>query len=305
MTIERRVVEGAAAGPTLLITGGVHGDEFEPMKAVRTLIQDFHDEKARDRLRGKLVLAPIVNFPAFLNGRRTAADDGLDLARTCPGDPAGGTTERIAAELTSLIGTADYYIDLHTGGIEMSVYPLAGYSLHPDPDVLAKQRGMARAFNLSLVWGTSPELEGRSLSVARDANVPAIYTEHHGSGFCREEGVRDYVEGCYNVMAYLDMIDQQPSPSRIRYEVEDDRPASGHLQICNPAPRTGFFEPLVALGDKVRVGDPLGHVFDTCGDDRQPVLSQQRGVVIVVRTFSRVREGESVGVILEIPEESR
>jgi hypothetical protein len=31
-----------------------------------------------------------------------------------------------------LIRSADYYIDLHTGGTEFSIYPLAGYMLHPN-----------------------------------------------------------------------------------------------------------------------------------------------------------------------------
>ena len=41
---------------------------------------------------------------------------------------------------------------------------------------------MARAFNLPLIWGTDASLEGRSLSVARDAAVPAIYAEYLGGG---------------------------------------------------------------------------------------------------------------------------
>lgn len=41
---------------------------------------------------------------------------------------------------------------------------------------------MARAFGLPLIWGTDPTLPGRSLSVARDANVPAIYAEYLGGG---------------------------------------------------------------------------------------------------------------------------
>ena len=34
MELQRRVIVGTTAGPHLLITGGVHGDEFEPMAAI-------------------------------------------------------------------------------------------------------------------------------------------------------------------------------------------------------------------------------------------------------------------------------
>ena len=287
------------ASPHLLITGGVHGDEFEPITAVRRLIDrlDANDQRLQ-ALRGRLTLVPIVNEAAFLRGTRTA-DDLLDLARVCPGNPDGTITEQTAAALSELIHEADYYIDLHSGGSGNSVYPLAGYTLHADLKILEAQRRMAQAFNLPLVWGTSPELNGRSLSVARDAGVPAIYCEHHGSGQCLPEGVTDYIDGCMNVMAGLGMLDADRPEDRVRLTVEDPRPASGHLQICNPAPMTGVFEPAVALGDEIHDGEPLGSVVDPQTGQSQSVVSQQTGMVIVLRTFPRVLEGESVGVVLE------
>src|SRR6187401_3584703 len=100
---------GAHPGPHLLITGGVHGDEFEPMAAIRRLASapELSD------LRGRLTLVPVVNESAFNRGSRVA-DDGLDLARTCPGRPQGCITEQTAHALSELIRSADYYIALHT-----------------------------------------------------------------------------------------------------------------------------------------------------------------------------------------------
>src|SRR5437870_6628275 len=151
MLVER--ITGHDPGAHVLITGGVHGDEFEPMAAVRRLITILRP----DKLRGKVTLVPVVNEPAFRLGRRTA-DDGLDLARTCPGRQDGSVTEQIAFALSELIRTADYYIDLHTGGTRLRVLPLVGYTLHSDPAILATQRRMARAFGLPLLWGTDPNL---------------------------------------------------------------------------------------------------------------------------------------------------
>ncbi len=73
--------------PHVLITGGVHGDEFEGPAAIDRLRTEFASAR-RSLKRGRLTLVPIVNEPAFVEGERTA-DDGLDLARTCPGDPEG------------------------------------------------------------------------------------------------------------------------------------------------------------------------------------------------------------------------
>ena len=142
-------IAGKSAGPHLLITGGVHGDEFEPIAAIRSVSRLFAEQTEQGALlNGRLSLVSCVNEEAFLLGRRCASD-GLDLARTCPGRSDGSITERTAWALSDLIRSADYYIDLHTGGTEFSIYPLAGYMLHPAPEVLESQRRMARAFRSS------------------------------------------------------------------------------------------------------------------------------------------------------------
>jgi predicted deacylase len=293
--IHRRVIASSTPGPHLLITGGVHGDEFEPMACVRRLMSEIEPS----RLRGKVTLVPVANEAAFALGMRTA-EDGLDLARTCPGRPDGSITERTAHALSTLIRTADDYIDLHTGGTALTVLPLTGYKLHADLRVRDVQRRMARAFNLPIVWGTDPKLEGRTLSVARDAGIPAIYAEYLGGGRFEPDGVNAYVEGCLNVMGELDMLDRPRPESRIEYEVADDRPSAGHMQICHLAPRGGFFEPAVRLGQRVRAGDVLGVVTDVLGGQRVEVRTSQSGILLVLRTFCRVHEGDSLGVVLEL-----
>ena len=298
MKLKSKIFENRS-GPCLLITGGVHGDEFEPIAAVRRLISILENNTSIDiDLWGRVQLVPVVNEPAFLRGHRVATEDELDLARTCPGKPAGSITERAAHAVSELINDADFYIDLHTGGTELSVFPLTGYQLVDDPNILETQRKMAHAFNLPFVWGTHPKCDGRTLSVARDAGVPAIYAEYLGSATMSEDGVEAYLDGCLNVMGLLGMIERDEPESRVRWVVENDRPDSGNMQICNPSPITGFFEPAVQLGDIVDQGQRLGTVYDQFGGgDFKHVYAAESGIVLVLRTFPRVRKGETIGVI--------
>ncbi|HEY2413845.1 MAG TPA: M14 family metallopeptidase [Pirellulaceae bacterium] len=293
LRLRSETIGGRAHGPHLLITGGVHGDEFEPMAAIRRLLSSIDTNS----LCGSLTLVPVVNEAAFARGSRVA-EDGLDLARTCPGRANGSITEQTAHALSELIRTADYYIDMHTGGLALSVWPLAGYMLHPDAAVLKKQRAMARAFNLPVVWGTDHRLDGRSLSVARDANVPAIYVEYLGGGSCSEEGITAMIDGCLNVMAALQMIDCPQPRSRVQFVVEDPRPGSGHMQHCHPSPADGFFEPSIGLGEPIIAGQSLGQVVDPLGQTTRDVLAAETGRVLVVRTLPAVRKGDSLAVIL-------
>lgn len=295
MLFESHQIVGKHPGLHLLIIGGVHGDEFEPMAAIRRLMSAV----SADTLHGRLTLVPVVNESAFRLGQRVG-DDGLDLARTCPGRPDGSVTERVAHELSELIRSADLLIDLHTGGTRLTVLPLSGYMLHPDQEILSKQRRMSRAFGLPLIWGTDHRFEGRSLSVARDAKVPAIYAEYEGGGRLNHEGTIAYMQGCLNVMAEFrllpDLTIMLREPDLI---VEDTRQGSGQMQTNHPTPCEGFFEPKVKLGDRVQEGDELGTVVDPLGSRAEVIRARYPGMVIVLHTFARIEAGVSVGVILD------
>jgi predicted deacylase len=289
VTLQCRGLRGARDGPHLLITGGVHGDEYEPMAAIRRLMSEIDIRQ----LAGRVTLIPVVNEPAF-EARSRTAEDGLDLARVCPGKPDGSITERIAFALSEMIRSANFYIDLHTGGTAFDVYPLAGYSLHSDQAVRDVQRRMANAFNLPLVWGTTPNLDGRSLSVARDARIPAIYTEYGGGGPCATRGINDYVAGCLNVLRELEMLDGPLPPSRVKHIIEDPRDRSGYLQIQHPAPTDGFFSPAIALGDHVQSGQLIGSVVDVLGENKREVMTADAGMVVMLRACRRVKRGDAL-----------
>jgi len=287
---------GSKNGPHLLITAAVHGDEYEGVEALRQLAQQVDAEG----LMGRLTVVPVVNESAYARGERVG-EDGLDLARTFPGRPHGTVTERVAHELSQLIISADYYIDLHSGGKAMRVDPLVGYMLVPDRAVLNKQREMARSFGLPTVWGTTSELEGRSLSVARDANVPSVYAEYLGAGECSSEGVEAYKTGCRNAMDLIGMTSSGPSKAkRPEREVEDSRPDSGHMQIRHPSPTRGVFAACVSLGGKVVSGGILGHVTASSDGERRPIQADSSGRVICLRANPEVEKGESLAVILEL-----
>ena len=136
--------------------------------------------------------------------------------------------------------------------------------------------------------------------MARDAGVPAIYAEYFGSATIRPEGVETYVEGCLNVMGMLGMIDREEPTSKVEHVIEDTRPSAGFMQICNPSPMTGFFETAVAPGEIVEKGQLLGTVCDVLGDRQTDVLCENSGIVVVLRTFPRVHEGETLGVVAEL-----
>lgn len=294
-TIRHKSFNGVKDGPRLLVLAGVHGDEYEPMAAAMELM-NIGPEVLKN---GTLTIVPVVNYAAFKRAARTA-EDGLDLARTCPGRKDGTATELMAAEVSELISDSDYLIDLHTGGGMYELAPLCGYVLHERSEVLDKQRQMAHAFNLETIWGTSSKLNGRTLSVARDHNVPAIYTEYGGGGRFRKFVVKEYVQGCLNVINSLGMSDGLVADGKCLYEVEDHREESGHLQVMLPAAAEGLFEPRVRLGEFVRNEQVIGMISNPFDQKVTPVYADQDGMVFLLRAVPSVSAGDTLGGILPI-----
>jgi predicted deacylase len=176
---------------------------------------------------------------------------------------------------------------------------LAGYMLGESEQVLDSARRMARVFGLPLVWGTTDKLDGRSMSVARDAQVPAIYIEYRGEGRCNQQGAQALYDGCRNVMAEFEMLEQDPAPPIEQIIHEDPRPDSGHMQACYPAPQPGVFEASVPVGGQVKIGDLLGILSDPFTGESEEILSTQLGSVIVSRTYPQVEPGDALAVVLE------
>jgi predicted deacylase len=256
-------------------------------------------------LAGKVTIVTGVNSTAL--ARRTrCGDDGLDLARTCPGDPDGSSTQRDAAAVSELIRASGYLIDLHTGGRIFDIYPMAGYMIHPDPAMLQVHRDMAIAFGLPLIWGTEPSPNGRTLSVARDAGVPSIYVEYGGGATVRSEIADAYVKGCLGVLASLKMTAAEaPSAAHLKYWIEDDTPNNGHLQSKMPAPADGIFVPAVEPGTMVAKGDLWGDILDPVTGRSTTVVADDTGIVLFIRADAVVKAGDSLGGITAINERTR
>ncbi|MBT6727052.1 MAG: succinylglutamate desuccinylase, partial [Deltaproteobacteria bacterium] len=110
------------SGPTLILTGGNHGDEYEGPVTISELARDLDPA----RISGRLILIPTLNNSATQAGQRISPLDGLNLNRTFPGDPYGSITEQISFYLNDhLFPVADAYGDLHSGGSSLHLLPSA------------------------------------------------------------------------------------------------------------------------------------------------------------------------------------
>ena len=64
-------VIGNGEGPTVLFTGGNHGDEYQGPLALIKLANSLR----ADEVQGRVIIVPTMNQPAFAAARRTSPID--------------------------------------------------------------------------------------------------------------------------------------------------------------------------------------------------------------------------------------
>src|SRR5689334_11974058 len=114
------LVAKRGTGPTVLLTGANHGDEYEGPLALMALMRDL----PLDRLNGRLIIVPALNMPAYRAGTRVSPIDQVNLNRVFPGDRNGTTSLMLAHYIeTVLMPLADVSFDFHSGGSSLDYLP--------------------------------------------------------------------------------------------------------------------------------------------------------------------------------------
>lgn len=267
------VLRGGCEGKVLVVLSGVHGDEYEGVRAILEVCRTLDP----GTLAGDLIAVPVAHPPAFWAGTRTSPLDGRDLARTFPGDPSSSPTSAIAYYLgKAVIARGDLFVDLHSGGVKYSMPTMAGYDA-TDP----RSRDAAKAFGARIMWGHPTTPPGRTVSFAKDHNIPAIYTEANGAGRIAAQDLNVFKQGILNLLAHLAILPGTP----VTVPVEQHLFGDGNTELSMRATRAGFLLPAVALLDRVKKGQELGRLVDLHGDAIEPFLSPADGVVGMVREF--------------------
>jgi len=281
---------GAEQGPTLVVTAGVHGDEYEGIETIARLYQTLEPAA----LRGTLVLLPVCNLPAYGAILRSSPIDGLNLARTFPGEANGTITQRIAHWIHHhLLAHADFYIDLHSGGVAYDIPTLIGY-IHDAGELGQRSRAGAEAFGAPVLWGHPlPMPPGRTISSATALGVPSLYSEAPGGGYARPQDVAIFTQGVINVLRHLEMLAGDPAPQPCTHDLFGD----GNLDQVIDAPVAGYFRAEVSLLDEVQAGQRLGAIYNFAGELQAEVHSERAGVVIMLRRLHRVQVGEGLAQV--------
>ena len=181
-------IAGAEDGPRLTVLAGVHGCEYAPMAAQRIWARGLADRE----LRGRVLAIPVLNLPSFwARSPFVVPDDGKNLNRCFPGNPAGSLAERLAYDtFTKVIEGSDALIDVHAGDMVEALEPFTLYDAGPAE---ARARELAEAYGLGYVIRQAPgpggALAGSTSQAAAQVGIPAIIAEAGGCGLVERGSV--------------------------------------------------------------------------------------------------------------------
>jgi N-alpha-acetyl-L-2,4-diaminobutyrate deacetylase len=281
-------------GPTVVLEGGNHGDEYEGPITICELIRDLDPGE----IQGRLILMPANNVHAVVAGRRTSPVDGLNLNRTFPGDPRGTITQQIAAFVADhVLPRADAFLDLHSGGSSLNILPSAIIEPSGDPELRRQNIAAVQAFDAPLTVVISNLGEPRTAAaVACRVGVITVGTEMAGGGTVSPEALEICRRGVRNVLAHLGVL----PPERAAPRKGDGR----IFELRGPdayvfATMDGIFEPFHANGRDVRAGEPAGRIHCTWDPIRTPetVYYRADGILYARRQPGRVRPGNCCLVV--------
>lgn len=280
------LIGGRQSGPLLVVSGGVHGDEYEgPL----TIMRLFKELSPAD-IRGTFVGLVVANVPAFEAATRASPIDGLNLARVFPGDPKGSITQQIAYWMGErLIGKADFYIDLHSSGSDAEMPPLSGYNMGQGPAAQLRKT-VCEAFHAPVCWAHPDQPPGRTLSYALEHHIPAIYTECPASRCVSLSDVEIYQRGVRNAMRVLGMLDGELEGAPSQYYLI----GNGDVDDAIAVTQSGYFVPERRLLEWVEPGDVLGTVFDLAGNVLEEVRAPTAGYVVMRQLLPTVHAGKVV-----------
>jgi N2-acetyl-L-2,4-diaminobutanoate deacetylase len=287
-------------GPTALLTGGNHGDEYEGPIALSKLATNPRPSD----VRGRVIIVPFMNFPAFRAGSRTSPIDRGNLNRSFPGRPDGTVTEKIADYFQRyLMPLADYVLDIHAGGRTLDFVPFAAIHVLPDQTQQARCEAAMHAFGAPYSMRML-ELDNVGMfdTAVEQAGKVFVSTELGGGGTATvqsvavaERGVRGFLQhaGVVGRDADGDVVSRTTTlldmPDGSCYTTSEHE---GMLELCKD------------LGDTVERGEVIARVHDTARTGVAPVeYRTQRGGMLAARHFpGLVRAGDTVAVVADVIE---
>ena len=291
-------------GPTALLTGGNHGDEYEGPIALQQLAWSLDPAE----VSGRIIIVPYMNYPAFRAGTRVSPIDAVNLNRAFPGRADGTPSQKIANYFNDVLAPmADIVLDYHSGGKTLDFLPYAAAhrlaDKHQEAACVAAMHAFGAPYAMMMMeidavgmFDTAVEQQGKVF----------VTTELGGGGTATARSAGIAIRGALNLLRHAGIL-SGPAPA------SSPAPPSPAIMLDMPgedcfhfASRDGLLHPLADLGERVAAGQPLAQIWPPDRSGVAPVqVTAQRDGILAARHFpGLVQSGDCLAVIATVVSEN-
>jgi predicted deacylase len=277
LSITAEVIHGVRPGPTVWLSGALHGDEIVGVEIIHRVTRLL----AAKHMAGTVVAVPVVNVFGFLAESRYLPDR-RDLNRSFPGSKSGSLAARLAhLFLSEIVAPCDMGIDFHAGSNDRTNLPQLRGDLD-DPET----RRVALAFGAPLVIHSTPP-KGALRAAALKRGKRVLLFEGGEPRRFSTEAVDVGVPGTLRALQALGMLEDAPRPP-------SGAPAESRKTLWVRAPRGGIFRLRATLGAMVRKGDDVGFISDPTAAGGTTVRARVDGMVLGHTVNPLVHQGDAL-----------
>ena len=272
------VYRGKEKGPTVLFSGGLHGDEVNGIEIIRRMVEGKLFERVK---RGSVIAIPIVNIYGFLQFSR-AVPDGKDINRSFPGSHVGSLASRVAYHIRKFVlSEIDFGIDFHTGGSTRYNFPQVRYAKEDK-----KAHDIAMAFGAPLMLQS--KFIDRSFRQNAYKQKKSIVVFEGGESMRFDEAIIQHgIDGSKRILKHFDMVDQ------INVS-EAKTPIRCYGNSWIRAQRSGLFTAHVKSGTFVNKNQLIGMITDPFGTFKSKVKSRIAGFILGHNNMPVVNQGDAL-----------
>ncbi len=283
-------------GPTALLTGANHGDEYEGPAALFELAHTLDP----DDVSGRIIIVPALNYPAFRAGTRTSPIDRGNLNRSFPGRPDGSVTEKIADYVTRhLLPLADIVLDFHSGGRTLDFLPYA--AAHELPDKIQEARcfeavaAFAAPYSMKML---EIDAVGMLDTTAEELGRVFVTTELGGAGTASAKSIDIARKGTINLLRHAAILTGAAVPAPSRWL---DMPSNDCFTFAEDDGLVVFVRD---LGDTVTAGETIARVYPVGKTGLAPVEYRASicGVLAARHVPGLIKAGDCLSVIATVTE---
>ncbi len=243
------------------------------MEVIRRLTREVVEPR---QLRGGIIAAPLLNPFSYHQHQMLTPQDGYNLNRVFPGDPAMLLSHRLAAQITRLAASADACVDFHanpTPALQFSIVKHSG-----DAALWERSRALARAFGITtieMIPTHERHRTGTFTDYVQERGKPCLVLELIAWRRFDRASLETGVRGTLNVMRHLGMLDGEVEPQTGITII--DGPLS---RIELTANRGGLVHPLKDAGETIKEGETIALVRDLWGDVVEEVRTPRSGWIL-------------------------